>query len=81
MQCRDRPHRDVRRTVSDRRDRFAKGFELRHAGRGEPMPMPRTERDTEDALARSIRQHEAERSTDHVPWWKRLFAGRLFRGR
>jgi len=40
------------------------------------MPMPRAERDIQDALARGRRQEEAERAAHRVPWWKRLFARR-----
>jgi hypothetical protein len=67
--------------MDDRRDRPIDGVEPRHAGRGEPMPMPRAERDIQHALARGRRQEEAERAAHRVPWWKRLFAGRLFRDR
>jgi hypothetical protein len=45
------------------------------------MPTPKTEREIRDAVARGQRQDEAMRAEDRVPWWKRLFAGRLFRGR
>jgi hypothetical protein len=44
------------------------------------MPIPRSERDIEDAVERHRREDEARHAHGApVAWWKRVFAGRLFR--
>jgi len=44
------------------------------------MPIPKSERDIEDAVERHRREDEARHAQGApIPWWKRLFAGRRFR--